>query len=128
MIALCNVFNSYDILQVSSSNENSFEHAKHDWSDHSYLNGSILPPLIFFTIFDQCEVHLNKQCIGYYDLDHIEKDSHKAFYNLRLYDKDVLPKNFDFHFEKFNMNEKSRKFFLSGPRVFFDKKMIIDPK
>ncbi len=141
MIALCNFFQSYDKVQVSSSNDNAFDYASKDWSSYSQANLSPISaiPLFYgypltavitspFTIFDQCEVYFDGECIGYYDLDNIDKQKHKASYNLRLFDKSVLPEKFDFHFEEFGWLEKGTKMFLSGARVFFDSKMIIDKK
>ena len=140
MIALCNFFDSYENVKIESSNNDIFENALRDWTEYSYANLSLLAFPLFFvhpvlgvlalpiTVYDQCEVYSGNKCVGYYDLNEINKANHSVSYNLRLFDQSVLPKNFDFHFEKFNTSEKSRKCFLSGLRVFFDKKMIIDEK
>ena len=96
--------------------------------DYSYCCSIIdIFPHLFITIYNSSEIYLNDECIGFYYKNSINGEDKSVKYDLSLYDKSVLPENFDFHFEKDNSGRNFKEYFLSGSGIFFNQKMIIDP-
>ena len=150
MIAIANFFNSYDQIQIESHNQNVYDYTLNkDYSYSSFIvdPSSIIFPIIFplglmkfigfpgvlllsyFTpsIYNSSEIYLNDKCIGFYYKNSINEEDKSVKYDLSLYDKSVLPENFDFHFEENTSGTKFKKSFFSGIGILYNQKMIIDP-
>jgi hypothetical protein len=126
MIAIANFFNSYETMQISSNDENIYEYAKNEDISDSFL--SDFQGLIPLCIWKSSEVYLNDKCIGFYCKNQINHENHLVTYDLDLYDKSVLPENFDFHFEKNSLLKNTFKLLVSGLGILHNQKMIIDLK
>jgi hypothetical protein len=78
-------------------------------SVNPWVAAGLLLPL---SVYDSSEVYFNDKCVGFYYKNNIDQEKHLVTYDLKLYDKSVLPKDFDFHFEPNGILNKVGKFFM----------------